>query len=549
MEPHPFVDDGPCPVILAVDADEVSRRRLTSELSGRYGHAYRVEIEPSITLARARLAALRTEGAEVALVLADRRSGGAAFLAEVRVEHPGARRALLLAWGEHRVEREELVRCMAAKEADYFVNKPRSSRDEQFHRSITEFLDEWWRLRGRDGCVVEVIGEHEDPAAHEIVDHLHRHDVPYEFALATSDHGRERLAAAGATGERLPVLLLWDGRVLVNPTVVETAAALGARTAPLAGVYDLVIIGGGPAGLAAAVYASSEGLRTGLIERSAMGGQAGTSALIRNYLGFPRGISGAELAMRSFDQAIQFGTEMIYGGDVAGLRTDGALRIVELADGREIPARAVIVATGVSYRHLDAVSLERFAGTSVFYGSALSELPGVIGRDAVVVGGGNSAGQAAVHLARSAGQVTVLVRSPSLATSMSEYLIRELAATPNIQVRYGTEVVGGGGDRLLEHVLVRNLRTGEVSPLPAAGLFVLIGGEPRTSWMPPDVDRDEWGYVHTDSSFETSIAGVFAVGDVRAGSVKRVASAAGEGAMAVQQVHRHLAAEPVGSQA
>jgi thioredoxin reductase (NADPH) len=263
--------------------------------------------------------------------------------------------------------------------------------------------------------------------------------------------------------------------------------------------------------------------------------------MIRNYLGFPRGISGAELATRSVDQAIQFGTEMVYGGEVAGLRSEGAMRIVELADGREVRARAVIVATGVTYRHLDVPSLARFAGTSVFYGSALSEVPGITGRDAVVVGGGNSAGQAALHLAKFARRVRVLVRSASLAASMSSYLIHELEATPNIEVRYGVEVVGGGGEEVLDFVVVRDRGTGEIAELPAAGLFVLIGAAPRTDWMPADVQRDEWGYVVTGPSFETTMTGVFAVGDVRKGSVKRVASAAGEGAMAVQQVHRHLA--------
>jgi thioredoxin reductase (NADPH) len=349
------------------------------------------------------------------------------------------------------------------------------------------------------------------------------------------------LAAAGVGDDRIPVLLLWDGRVLVAPTPVEVAAAMGARTDPGAGAYALVVVGGGPAGLAAAVYASSEGLRTGLVERTAVGGQAGTSSMIRNYLGFPRGISGAELARRSFEQAIQFGTEMIYGGDVAGLRVEDGVRVVELADGREIPARSVIVATGVSYRHLDAPSLDRFTGTSVHYGSALAEVPHVVGREAVIVGGGNSAGQAALHLARSAHRVTMLVRSDSLGSSMSDYLIRELSATPNIDVCHGVEVAGGGGDRLLDHVVVRDRASGATSELAAAALFVLIGAEPRTDWLPADLERDEWGYVLADSSFETSIPGVFAVGDVREGSVKRVASAAGEGAMAVQQVHRYLA--------
>jgi thioredoxin reductase (NADPH) len=538
------------PVILAVDADETARALLTSELGDRYGCSYRVEVVASAADSRARLLAHATDGRVVALVLADRRSGGALLLAEARRTHPGARRGLLLAWGEHRSAREEVARSLASKEADYFVNKPLSARDELFHRGITEFLDEWSRLRGRRVPLVQVIGDHADPTAHELVDFLHRHDVPYGIATAASEEGRARLEGAGVTGERLPVLVLWDGRVLVAPTVVEAAAAMGARTSATPGVYDVLIVGGGPAGLAAAVYASSEGLRTGLIERSGMGGQAGTSSMIRNYLGFPRGISGAELATRSLDQAIQFGTEMIYGGDVVDLRVEGRHRVVALADGREVRARSVIVATGVSYRRLDVASLARFEGTSVFYGSALSEVPGVTGRDAVVIGGGNSAGQAALHLARFARRVTVVVRSASLSSSMSSYLIHELASTPNIDVRYGTEVVGGGGDVLLDHVVVRDRASGETATLPAAGLFVLIGAAPHTAWMPTALDRDEWGYVVADAStFQTSLPGVFAVGDVRKGAVKRVASAAGEGAMVVQQVHQYLATTDAAAEA
>jgi thioredoxin reductase (NADPH) len=527
------------PLILAVDGDAATRPLVRSELECRYGASYQVVVcataeEADRALADA-AAGAGGAGADVALVLADRCSGGASYLASLRGRLPHTRRGLLLAWGERLAFREELARALAALEADYYVAKPLSSPDEQFHRGVTEFLDEWWRLRGRPGAgaAVRILGRAADPRTHEMADLLHRHDLAYVVEEAD---------------EPLPVVVLRDGRRLVAPTNVEVADALGARTSPLPGVYDVVIIGGGPAGLAAAVYASSEGLRTGLIERSSMGGQAGTSSMIRNYLGFPRGISGAELATRSFDQAIQFGTEMVYGGEVVGLRVEGDLRIVELADGRSVPARAVIVATGVTYRQLDVPSLLPFAGTGVFYGSAMSEAKNLAGRPVVVVGGGNSAGQAALHLAKFASKVTVLVRSSTLAASMSEYLIRELGHTPNVEIRYGAEVVGGSGDGRLERLVVRSVGgggggagAGAEESVEAAAVFVLIGASPHTSWMPGEIARDEWGSVLTaPGGFATSLPGVFAVGDVRQGSIKRVASAAGEGAVSVHLVHQYL---------
>jgi thioredoxin reductase (NADPH) len=538
------------PLILAVDGDPSTRPQVTTELTSRYGAAYDVVIAATAAEACAGLAARSTSagGGAVALVLAPLGDEGAEVLAAARADHPRARRGFLLDWGQQRAQREELARALAALEADYFVTKPTAAPDEQFHRGITEFLDEWWRLHGRASMAIRIVGCRSDARSHELVDMLHRHDLPARWIDADSGEGREALAAAGLSTPPLPVVLLRDGRVLLAPSIVEAANALGARTSPRRGVYDVAIIGGGPAGLAAAVYASSEGLRTALIERSAMGGQAGTSSMIRNYLGFPRGISGAELAQRSFDQAIQFGTEMIYGAEVAGLRTDGDLRVVELADGRSVPARAVIVATGVTYRRLEIPSLAPFEGTSVFYGSAMSEAPNVAGREVVVVGGGNSAGQAALHLAKFAARVTMLVRSSSLAASMSAYLITELANTANVEIRHEAEVVGGEGADGLEGVVVRDVRTRAEEVLPAAALFVLIGAEPHTDWMPPEVVRDEWGYVVADTgAFATSLPGVFVVGDVRRGAVKRVASAAGAGAVSVHQVHEYLRTLPIAS--
>ena len=359
--------------------------------------------------------------------------------------------------------------------------------------------------------------------------------------------------ASRSTSE--PVVLVDGSAPLVGPANVEVAEALGARTRAGTGTYDVVVIGGGPAGLAAAVYAGSEGLRVALVERISMGGQAGTSSMIRNYLGFPRGISGAELATRAFEQALLFGTEMVYGGDVVDIRADGNVRIVELADGTKLTTRAVVVASGVSYRTLDVPSLAALNGAGVFYGSATSEARALIGEHACVVGGGNSAGQAAMHLANFADRVTIVVRSNTLAASMSDYLVKSIERTPNIDIRYETDVVGGGGDGRLEWLDLKDRTTGAIERAKAAALFVLIGAEPCTNWLPASVARDAWGYIstgghcdcHFDTDggrsplmFETTVPGVFAIGDVRQGSVKRVASAAGEGAVCVRLIHEYL---------
>lgn len=540
------------PRIVAFDRDATTRARLADELHSRYGRHYDVVVAASSDEAHANL----DDGAaaDVALVLAERHADGAQLLAATRARHPEAVRALLVGWNENRSAREEIVQFLAQGGADYYVAKPTASPDERFHRAVTELLDDWWRFRGRPHDGIRVIGDDRSPRVHEICDLLHRHDFPYAFHPGDSDAGRAALADVGIDATSGPVVIVDGHAPFVDPANVDVAEALGARTRAGAGTYDVVVIGGGPAGLAAAVYAGSEGLRVALVERTSMGGQAGTSSMIRNYLGFPRGISGAELANRAFDQAILFGTEMVYGGDVLALRTDGDLRIIELADGTSLTTRAVVVATGVSYRTLDVPSLDALNGVGVYYGSAMSEVRALTGRPACVVGGGNSAGQAAMHLARFAERVTMIVRSKTLAASMSDYLVKSIERTPNIDIRYETAVADGGGDGRLEWIDLENRTTGETERIPAAALFVLIGADPCTDWLPPAVARDDWGYIATGGycecafgddaraplMFETTMPGVFAVGDVRQGSVKRVASAAGEGAVCVRLVHEYL---------
>ena len=536
------------PVILIVDpagADSAT----AAELAERYARSYAIAVTASARQATDELDRLAAERHDVALILADRATAGTAVLDAARQLHPHARRGLLLDWNERRTHREEIAAAFAHRQAECFVAKPEGDPDERFHRDITELLDEWWRAHGAAVVGVRIIGRERSPRISEICDVLQRHDFPYTFHTIGSEAARNILDAGPVPGERDPVIVLHDGRVLVDPTNVELANALGARTRPGPGVYDVVVVGGGPAGLSAAVYAESEGLRTALIEPTAMGGQAGTSSMIRNYLGFPRGVSGAELAARAFDQAILFGTEMIYGNAATELRLQDALHIVELSDGTTVPGRAVVIATGVSYRTLDVPNLQRFQGTGVFYGAAMSEALGLAGKHAFVIGGGNSAGQAAIHLAKFARQVTLLVRRDSLAASMSDYLVTEIRATPNIDVRYRTEVIDGDGDARLERLTLRDQIEARDETVDAAGLFILIGAKPFTEWLPAAIDRDEWGYITTGPSdtdprrfpYETSMAGVFAVGDVRRGSIKRVASAVGEGAVCVRFIHDYLA--------
>ena len=538
------------PVILVVDPD-ADASSTVEQLIVRYSHDYTIVVDPNVVSARQRMQALHESAADVALILADRAANGAMLLDEARTVHPHARRALLLNWNESRSNREEIAEAFAQRQAEGFVTKPSGTPDERFHRSITELLDEWWRIRGPRFIAVHIVAAERTARVFEMCDLLQRHNMPFAFERADSEAGAAILHTAGVEADTAPVVVLQDGRTFVDPSNIEIADALGARTRPGSGIYDLIVVGGGPAGLSAAVYAESEGLRTALIEPTAMGGQAGTSSMIRNYLGFPRGISGAELAARAFDQAILFGTEMIYGHAAADLLVDGRLRIVQLTDGTHVAARAVVIATGVSYRTVNIASLEAFNGVGVYYGAASSEAAALAGQDVFVVGGGNSAGQAAVYLARFASRVTMLVRGESLAQSMSEYLITEIDACANIDVLYGVEVVGGAGEGRLETIDIRHSSSGAVDTRSAAALFILIGAEPFTQWLPPNVARDDWGFVITGPTeeapsrlpFESTLPGVFAVGDVRRDSTKRVASAVGEGAVCIRLVHEYLAAQ------
>jgi thioredoxin reductase (NADPH) len=550
--------DAPAATLLAVDDDARALARVAHELQRRYGSDYRVVCERSAVRALERLDEMHDHGDDVAVVLADQwmpELTGTELLTRVRQLHPHAKRALLIefgAWGDHGTA-DAILRAMALGQIDYYVLKPYRSPDELFHRTVAEFVHEWSRESGSGPRELLLVGPRRARRAHELRSLLVRNGVPHRFEDSESEDGRRLLADAGLQDSRVPVVMTLGGEVLVDPTNAELAAAYGVRTQPPEDTdFDVVVVGAGPGGLAAAVYGGSEGLRTLAVERESIGGQAGSSSLIRNYLGFPRGVSGAELAQRAYQQAWVFGTHFLLMSQVTGLRVGAERHGLSLAGGKEVTARAVVLATGVSYRRLAVPSLEVLTGAGVFYGASVSEAQALQGARVFVVGGGNSAGQAAMHLARYAERVTILVRSGSLAGSMSSYLRDELAAAPNIDVRLHAEASDGAGDGRLEQLTVRDVRTGELSVEAAEAAFVLIGSQPHTDWLPDAIARDDWGFVKTGRDLdggapdpalgrptlplETSVPGVFAVGDVRHASVKRVASAVGEGSVVIRHV-------------
>jgi thioredoxin reductase (NADPH) len=549
------------PVLMVVDDEDASLQALTLELESRYGAHYRVVSGSSAEVALARLAELKAAGADVPLVLADQRlpeMTGTELLARVRQIFPTARRGLLVTWRDMAAP-APFLEAAALGWLEFYLLKPTGSPDEQFHRVITESLAEWWREQGRqfESPTVTVIGDERSARVHELRDVLTRGNVSFGFYPRDSPEGQAALRRLGVSEPAGPVVSLDTGVMLVDPANAEIAKALGLEVRPAGQVYDVVIVGAGPAGLAAAVYAASEGLHTALMEQDAFGGQAGTSSRIRNYLGFPDGVSGTELAQRAYQQAWVFGTHLVYGNPATSLAQDQDLLVVGLEDGSEARARAVVIATGVSYRRLEVPELEALAGAGVFYGAGTIEAQAVAGKPVFVVGGGNSAGQAALHLSKYAQQVTILVRSQSLAASMSDYLIRQIEATPNVDVRYRCEVAGGAGSGHLDQLLLRDRDSGETELVPAAGLFILIGAQPFTGWLPEAIKRDQWGFILTGSDtgqdwplqrppflLETTTPGVFAVGDVRHGSMKRVAAAVGDGSTAIRLIHDYMALAP-----
>jgi thioredoxin reductase (NADPH) len=543
------------PVIMVVVEDGTARQRMVAEL-GRYANDYCVESAKGGDEAIARLGRLRATGAAVAMVLADLALGpfdGVEVLTRVRMLAPTAKRMLLVDWGLRPDQMPAMLRAAELGLADAILTKPTDARDEEFHSAITEDLGDWAWTTTPTVEAVKVVGDGDSLRVGEIRDLLERLAVPTGVHPPDSPIGRAITDAAGP-GVAYPVVEVMGQTVLADPTNRQIATAFGAVADVRDSTFDLAVVGAGPAGLGAAVYAASEGLSTLVLEAEAFGGQAGTSSMIRNYLGFPHGITGRQLGRRALLQAVRFGAALDLARAVTALEP-GAPHRLRLPDAAVANARAVILACGVTYRRLGVPSLEELVGAGVFYGAATGHARALEGTDVVVVGAGNSGGQAAVHLARYAAHVTIVARGGALAATMSTYLVNEIQANGRIEARTETDVVNGGGDGRLEWLELAHRATGERARMAASGLFVLIGTETRTGWLPPAIQRDEHGFVLTGTdidgtswplprppfALETSVPGVFAAGDVRANGVKRVAAAAGEGAMTVPMVHRYLA--------
>jgi thioredoxin reductase (NADPH) len=548
------------PVLVAVDDDPGLLRDVERELRNRYEPDYRICCLPSASEALTTLDQLAAAGEDVALVLAGEVLAGATgteVLAEVRRTFPHAQRVLLIAWGHLGEPRtgDAIFEAISRGRMDHYLVRPAPPPDEQFHLAVSSFLLAWADLRRLSPYAVHVVGETWSGRSSELREVLERCALPHRFCLAGSEEGRALLAGAGA--RRFPLLVMPNGAILEDPSDADIARASGTAIAPDRDRYDLVIVGCGPAGLSAAVYGASEGLRTLVLDSGSLGGQATSSSSIRNYLGFPRGVSGEELARRAYEQAWVFGARFAFMQRVTQLARERDGVGLTLNTGGAVVARAVVLAMGASYRRLGVEPLEALRGAGVFYGAAAAEAPLVSGEEVYVVGGANSAGQAVLHLARFARRVTLVVRAATLTAGMSHYLVRQIEATPNVEVCTETEVVDGGGNGWLDHLVLRDRRTGEERTVGAHGLFLMIGARPHTEWLPTTVERDPAGFVMTGGDvsedarrafgrpplpLETTLPGVLAVGDVRHGSVKRVASAVGEGSIAIQLVHQLLTA-------
>ncbi|HEX9128848.1 MAG TPA: FAD-dependent oxidoreductase [Gemmatimonadaceae bacterium] len=554
------------PVLLLVDSDDSARLRVEEALTRRFGSDYEIRTARDAGDALPILKQLRDQSRDVALVAASLDLpgiDGVELLAHAHALHRRTTRLLLVATDEFHTRvpfstLPVLRRATALGLIDLWMVKEWVTPEEWFYPEVQEALTAWTLANKRHFAVYRLVGDRRSQRSHNIRDLLSRNGVPFEFYAADSRDGQDLIREFSIDATRLPAAVRHDGTVVHDPTNAELAASHGIQVRASASVYDVAIVGAGPAGLAAAVNAASEGLKTVIVERQAIGGQAGTSSLIRNYLGFERGISGGELTHQGWRQAIFFGAEFVYNTALA-LGRSGNGYDVALADGSNVRASTVIITTGVAYRRLDAPGLDRLIGLGVFYGAATVEAPGMAGETAFVVGGANSAGQAALHLAKFAARVVLLVRASSLRASMSDYLITQLGATANIEVRFQTQVVAAQGDSRLESLTIENAG-GQRETVNAAGLFVLIGARPHTEWLAPGLRVDNEGFILTGRDlpaeswrlerpplpFETSLPGVFAAGDVRHMSVKRVAAAVGEGSVAVGSIHQYLA-ERIGS--
>lgn len=541
------------PAIVAVDDEPAVLAAVARDLRRGFGERFRILRATSGPEALDLLRQLRTRGDQVAMLIADQRMPGmpgTAYLVEARKIVPDAKRVLLTAYADT----EAAIAAINEVALDYYLLKPWDPPQEQLFPVVEDLLTTWESGAALEAGGVRIVGHRFSKDSHELRDFLARNRVPARWLDVERDgEARELLRIAGVDPDRLPVALLEDGSVLERPTVLELAQRLGVSSQPAQDHYDLVVVGGGPAGLGAAVYGASEGLRTVMVEREAPGGQAGQSSRIENYLGFPAGLSGSDLARRATDQARRLGAELLTVQDVVGLRAEGSGRLVDLNGGGVLSANCVLIASGVSYRQIDAPGFAALTGAGIYYGAAMTEARSCADQHVVVIGGANSAGQAAVHFSNYARRVTMLVRGRSLEKSMSHYLVEQIAALPNIEVRTASSAVAAEGeDGHLRRLRVRE--AGREDELDVDACFVFIGASPRTDWLAGVVARDERGFILAGPDaqaagwplkrdpylLETTVPGVFVAGDVRARSIKRVASAVGEGSMAVSLIHEYL---------
>lgn len=548
------------PIIFSIDDDQQVLNAIARDLKARYSREYKIISTTSAREALERITELKNEARPIAMFICDQRMPemeGVEFLEQAIKIYPEAKRILLTAYSDT----EAAISAINKVQLDYYLMKPWDPAEEKLYPVLDDLLTDWLGNYKPDFKGIRVIGYQYSPLSHNIKDYLAGNLVPYLWMdIEKNPEARNLLEINNLTDECLPIVLLDDGLILKQPNVATLAESIGTNPEITAEVYDVVIIGAGPAGLAAAVYGASEGLRTLIVERKAPGGQAGTSSRIENYLGFPSGLTGADLARRAISQARRLGAEFLSPKEVVAISEVDNYKIITLTDGSEINCRAIIITTGVDYRKLETKGIEDFTGAGVYYGAAITEASACKDKNVYIVGGGNSAGQSAVYLSKFADKVYIVIRKDSLSYTMSSYLIQQIADLPNIEVLTDTEIREASGERHLENLTVEHVATGEKTTGNAAALYIFIGAKPFTDWLGDTVQRDKRGFIETGHDLmaypdfaqiwklnrdpfllETSTPGIFAAGDVRAGAMNRVASAVGEGSMAISFVHKYLA--------
>ena len=548
------------PIIFAIDDDPQVVRAIARDLRQRYRKDYRILSTESPQEALDSLPDLKKKNEEIAVFLTDQRMPrmlGVEFLEKARAYYPSAKKALLTAYSDI----DAAIKAINDVQLDYYLSKPWDPPEEKLYPILDDLLEDWQSRFIPDYQGIRVIGYQYSPKSHEVKDFLAGNLVPYQWLdVEKSDKACEMLSLNNIQEKDLPAVFFEDDSYLTDPTMSALAEKVGMKQEAADSLYDVVIIGAGPAGLAAAVYGSSEGLKTLLVEKRAPGGQAGTSSRIENYLGFPNGLSGSDLTRRAIAQAQRLGAEFLAPVEVSSIRVQDNYKILTLSDDREIKTRSIIIATGVNYRKLEATGVHNFTGAGVYYGAATTEANACMNKDVYVVGGGNSAGQGAMYLSNYAKRVYILIRKPDLSSSMSQYLIDQINKTDNIEVMGETEVVEACGTSYLEHIVIENVVTQQREQREAGGLFIFIGNRPYTDWIQPEILKSKKGFIETGKDLmrlpefkktwklprepyllETSTPGIFAAGDVHAGAMNRVASAVGEGSMSIKLVHEYLA--------